>query len=247
MLEDLESKDFKDLKLIHIASKGETIEDIAFMYETKAADIIQWNPSIEEYINDLEGKKILVSDFPSYFLSKANSLAYYSPGKKIVLPVNAPRFVDVNGVCYYRTDDTSPDIQKDYNGDYLNCEECQKQNFTPTPTLTKSATPTASITPTPTLTKSATPTASITPTPTLTKSATPTASITPTPTLTKSSNRIDYSYSNFNKISDSNRIDYSYSNFNKISDSNRIDYSYSNFKYSRHSYTNHNIDLRMDC
>ena len=156
-----------DLRIIHTVSKGETINDIAFMYETTSESIQNENNSL---LDDLkEGQEIFVSSLPSYYLSEANYTHSYQTNFGVgsafaVLPHGAPDFVKIGGVCFRKVGDNAPieEMRNDYTGDYASCEECKGIS---TPTVTVSPTPTLSPTPTSTPTLSPTPTL----TPTVTK------------------------------------------------------------------------------
>ena len=71
----------KILHTRHIVSEGETLEDIALMYETSSDKISLLNKDISN--SDLiTGKKLYISEFPSYYLSKSQAAATYcDPGE----------------------------------------------------------------------------------------------------------------------------------------------------------------------
>ena len=90
----------QELRIIHKVSEGETIEDIAFMYETTSEKIKDLNnlESLDNYV----GEEIIASEFPTYYLSQANYHTYDpSSGEselkeyEVVLPIDAPEFVRV--------------------------------------------------------------------------------------------------------------------------------------------------------
>ena len=60
----------------HIVSQGETIEDLALMYETSVSEIKSLNKNLKEEL--VLGQKVFVSEFPSYFL-KGSQAATYCP------------------------------------------------------------------------------------------------------------------------------------------------------------------------
>lgn len=159
----------QELRIIHKVSEGETIEDIAFMYETTSEKIKDLNnlESLDNYV----GEEIIASEFPTYYLSQGNYHNSYGPSSgeselkeyEVVLPIDAPEFVRVpvesgDGICFHRTDRQGPleEIRKDYSGDFPSCEACE-----PTPTITETPTPTITETPTSTPTPM-TPTTTVT-------------------------------------------------------------------------------------
>ena len=172
-----------DLKIFHKVSKGETLQDIAYAYEVSVEDIISWNKNLSQE-TDLNGKTLIVSNLPSYYLPKSQGVIY-STGN-VMLPSSAPSYVYIDGQCYFDTGEKGSKnlIRDDYKGAYFDCEDCKKHNLTPTLTASVSPTATESPSESPTATESP----SVSPTATESPSESPTATESPSesPTATES-------------------------------------------------------------
>lgn len=74
----MSSEEDNELNSKHIVSDGESIEDIAFMYETSSSKIFSLNDLLPDSTIS-SGEEIVVSEFPNYFLRESLAATAYCP------------------------------------------------------------------------------------------------------------------------------------------------------------------------